>query len=186
VHPQRAFVRFAVSRVGGALWRALKPTIRPLRSAEVEAAQSVLGADAIAWDHVRVCEGGVWALLTTPPPFRRRLFVLGYWIIIPDPARATLPVMVHETVHVLQYERGGWGYFIRSMVGQATQGVAAFYDYGGRASLRRTLARGGGLRSYNVEQQAMIAQHYYEAVCAGDDDAAYLPFIAQLRRGEVG
>lgn len=180
------FVWFALARMGEALCRALRPTIRPLSSAEVAAAQSVIGTHAIAWERVRVCEGGVWALLTAPPPFRRRMFVLGYWIIAPDPSRATLPVMVHEAVHVLQYERGGWGYFARSMVGQATQGVAGFYNYGGTASLCQTLARGGGLRDYNVEQQAMIAQHYYQATRAGADTGVYLPFIAQLRRGEVG
>ncbi|NJN66226.1 MAG: hypothetical protein HC884_05705 [Chloroflexaceae bacterium] len=190
--PMREMLRFTLKRlrVGmvsvtpASVACSLTPVVRSFTAEEQTAARLVLGDSAIAWNRVRVVEEGFWRYLTALPPFSNRAFVWGYAIVIPDARRVSRSLIVHEAVHVLQYERGGWGYALQSLVGQVRRG-RAFYDYGGVDGLQRALATGKRLRDFNVEQQASLAQHYYEACLRGADTRFYEPFVAELRRGEV-
>ena len=59
------------------------------------------------------------------------------------------------------------------------------YDYGFIQGLRDAAAAGKRYRDFNREQQAQILQDYYILLARGADVAAYEPFIAQLRTGEL-
>ena len=63
--------------------------------------------------------------------------------------------------------------------------VTIGYGYGGAAGLRRDRAAGRHYRDYNREQQAQIAQDYYELLQTHGDTSDYDAFIAELRAGEL-
>ena len=76
--------------------------------------------------------------------------------------RSNVAILVHELVHVYQYERAGSRYFAEALLAQHEAG----YDYGGAAALQLSArARGRHLRDFNREQQAQIVQDYYMQRC---------------------
>ena len=150
----------------------------PLTGAEIAAAQSVLGANAIRWGDVRVDEGG---LLTIIFHFNNaRAFTTFHTINLPD--RSDLSIVVHELTHVFQYEHVGSLY-----IGQAihAQGTTVGYNYGGAAGLHSDREAGKHYSDYNREQQAQIAQDYYTLKTTGGDTTEYEPFITELRAGAI-
>ncbi|MGH2533451.1 MAG: hypothetical protein ACRDJW_14225 [Thermomicrobiales bacterium] len=149
----------------------------PLTAAERQAAQQVLGASALRWDDVRVAEGG----LIESVIFRlnnRRAFTTFHTINMPRGGR-DLATMVHELTHVYQYEKVGSLYIGQAIHAQVTAG----YNYGGKAGLAQRRATGQTLRDLNREQQAQLAEDYFQDNRAGDPD--YEPFIAELRAGQL-
>ncbi len=154
----------------------------PLTAAERAAGQSVLGANAIRWDNVRIAEGGLLALI-----FRLnsgRAFTTFHTINMPASgygSRADLSIVVHELAHVYQYERVGSVYLGQAIHAQMTIG----YGYGGGAGLSADRVAGKHYRDYNREQQAQIAQDYYTLNSSGQPTADYDPFIAELRAGDL-
>jgi hypothetical protein len=59
------------------------------------------------------------------------------------------------------------------------------YAYGGRQGLQMAYERGKGYGRFNREQQAQIAQDYYEACLQKTDITPYIPFITQLQAGQL-
>ena len=164
-------------------WHWLMQT-SPLTAAEREAVVSVLGPRAIRYDDVRIAQGGVlqWVFKMN----RRRAFCLWHTIHLPRGgrhARGQLDLLVHEATHVFQYERVGSIYIGEALLAQRRWGRAA-YDYGGPAGLHAAWQQRRPLRSFNREQQAQIAQHFYACREQGDDLAAFWPYLTALRRGE--
>jgi uncharacterized protein DUF4157 len=161
--------------------RALARTSR-LSESELEAGKEVLGPDAVRWDEVRVAEGGALGLA-----FRvngARAFTTFHTINLPisgDHTRTRTDIVVHELVHVLQFECVGSVYAGQALLAQETGG----YDYGGPEGLRRDMAAGKKLRDYNREQQGQIAQDYYRLSKGGSSTSDFDPFIAELRAREV-
>lgn len=153
----------------------------PLTGAERAAAQSVLGPNAIDWDRVRVAESGVLSLVFSLN--QGRAFATFHTINLPTGAhgRGNLAIVVHELTHVYQYERTGSQYLGQAIHAQATIG----YGYGGAAGLRSDRAAGRHYRDYNREQQAQIAQDYYQLLQTHGDTSDYDPFIAELRAGDL-
>ena len=159
----------------------------PLTSGERNAAQAVMGEDALQWDQVRVAEGGFLHIVHALNG--GRAFTSFHTINIPTGGahgRNNTAIMVHELTHVYQYERVGSLYMGQAIHAQATIG----YGYGGAAGLRSGRAGGRTFASYNREQQAQIAQDYYAlfvatGISSGSDHEAYEPFIAELRRGAL-
>jgi hypothetical protein len=168
-------------RLADLLIRALART-SPLSDPELEAGKRVLGADAVRWDRVRVAEGGALGLA-----FRingGRAFTTFHTINLPvsgDHTRARMDIVVHELVHVLQFECVGSAYAGQALLAQETGG----YKYGEADGLRRDRAAGKKLRDYNREQQGQIAQDYYRLSERGSDTADYEPFIDELRARAV-
>jgi hypothetical protein len=154
----------------------------PLTETEKAAAQSVLGPDAIRWDEVRIAEGGLLDII-----FKLnggRAFATFHTINLPSTGahgRTNLAIVVHELTHVYQFERVGSLYLGQAIHAQATIG----YGYGGADGLRRDRASGKHYRDYNREQQAQIAQDYYELLVNRGDTTEYDPFIAELRTGNL-
>ena len=172
---------FGVPELFAFLWRSMTRA-SPLTGDEIVAATSVLGPLALRFQDVRVAQGGVLR-----PIFRRnggRAFATFHTVNLPTTGyheRSNVAILVHELVHVYQYERAGSRYFAEALLAQHEAG----YDYGGAEALQEARAHGKHLRDFNREQQAQIVQDYYMQQCRGWDTAAFEPFIAELRAGKV-
>lgn len=81
--------------------------------------------------------------------------------------------LIHELTHVAQMEHTGSQYLIEAFHAQASEGYA--YRAGEKKHFR----------NYNREQQACIVADYYIARCSGGSTAAYDPYIAELRAGDL-
>jgi hypothetical protein len=162
------------------IWRTASH-MSPLTGAEIAAASRILGPSALRWGDVRVAQGGLLGLW-----FRLRgdrAFNTFYTINLPRSgphARENLDILIHELVHVCQYERVGSVYGVESLYAQKTSG----YHYGGPEGLRQALAEGKHFYAFNREQQAQIVQDYYLQLCHGWDATDYEPFIAEMRAGK--
>lgn len=163
------------------LWRAVTHAT-PLTGAEIVAATSVLGPYALRFQDIRVAQGGVLRLI-----FRRnggRAFATFHTVNLPSTGyhqRSNVGILLHELVHVYQYERAGSRYFAEALLAQHEAG----YDYGGAEALQTARLQGKYLRDFNREQQAQIVQDYFMQRCNGLDTAPFEPFIAELRAGKV-
>ena len=154
----------------------------PLSSTERAAAQSVLGANALRWDEVRIDEGGVLGLVFKLN--KGRAFTTFHSINMTAADRANLSIVVHELTHVDQYEHAGSVYIGQALGDQIAEGAHA-YDYGGPGGLNADRAAGKHYADYGRERQAQIAQDYYVDVTAGMPTSEYAPYIAELREGEL-
>ena len=67
-------------------------------------------------------------------------------------------ILVHELVHVYQYQRHGSLYLFRAILAQLRKDT---YDYGGLHRLSQLMTLGKGIFMYNFEQQAEIIEDYY-------------------------
>lgn len=165
----------------GFLWRLVVRS-SPLTGDEAAVASSVLGPAALRYHDVRVAQGGLAELV-----FRRngdRAFVAFHTINLPTRGahrRENLDILLHELVHVLQYERAGSRYFAEALLAQHEEG----YGYGGPGGLLLARAQGKRLRDFNREQQAQIVQDYYTYLRHGWDVEPFRPYIEQLRAGEI-
>jgi len=156
--------------------------VSPLTGAEIGAAAAILGPTALRYADVRVAEGGILNLI-----FKRnegRAFATFHTINLPTfgpHRRANFGILLHELVHVYQYERTGGLYIAEAIYAQKTSG----YDYGSPEDLQLCLATGGCYRSFNREQQAQLVQDYYERLRDDRPVAVYEPFIEEMRQGRI-
>lgn len=159
-----------------------------LRPEEAAFAASVLGPEAIRYGGVRIGERGILPLVFKTN--KQRAFTLFHAISLPKAGgheRTNTALLVHEMVHVLQFESIGSVYIYEALRAQRQEG----YDYGGWEQLGRDRASGKRFASYNREQQGQIVQDYCAIVVAkgisADDQVrrAYEPFIEDLRRGLI-
>lgn len=67
-------------------------------------------------------------------------------------------LLIHELVHVWQYERLGSVYIPLALKAQHSK---EGYDYGGVQALQQALATGRDLLDFNLEQQADIVADYF-------------------------
>lgn len=154
----------------------------PLTGTEIGAAAAVLGAQAVRYGDVRVVQGGWLPLLFARN--RGRAFTFFHTIAMPtrgDCQRANLEIIVHELVHVVQYERTGSAYIGQALRAQATEG----YFYGDADGLRYARARGKRYCDFNREQQAQMVQDYFVGCARHTPVDAYEPYMAELRAGKL-
>ena len=172
-------------RIFQLVWHLLTGVSR-LTQDETDAAGQVLGPGAVRYAAVRVAEGRVLR-----PIFKRngnRAFTLFRTINLPASghhSRGNLDLLVHEMVHVYQFEQVGTVYIWQALRAQKTNG----YSYGGWKKLAEDRQNGWMFSGYNREQQGQIAQDYYNQVLAPPlpDDSpvrlAFQPFIDDLKAG---
>jgi len=162
--------------------------VTPLSESELYAASTVLGPSAIGYSSVRVAEGRLLRLIFKLNS--QRAFTTFHTVNMPSSgghSREHLDLLVHELVHVFQFEILGSVYIWQALRAQRTDG----YDYGEPEQLREDRKNGKRYRDYNREQQGQIAQDYYGLVAyqnlATTDPMrqAYEPFITDLRRGDL-
>jgi Ca2+-binding RTX toxin-like protein len=125
----------------------LKPWQRAMTSEEMSVAESVFGT-SLRFDRVRLDEHSLLAWIG-------RTHTTGH--IINSTVDISDDVMIHELVHVWQYEQEGSVYLPEAGAAQAGDG----YEYGEVAGLRTAIAEGKGFASFNREQQGQIVQDYY-------------------------
>ena len=169
------------------LWHLLA-RVSPLTAKEISAASSVLGPDAIQYSSVRVTEGRFLRLVFRFN--RNRGFTTFHTINLPSSGRHSrihVDLLVHELVHVYQFERVGSQYIWQALRAQRREG----YKYGGWEQLMKDQKNGKHFKDYNREQQGQIAQDYYREVVEKDLPEtdlvrqAFKPFIDDLRKGDL-
>lgn len=124
--------------------------IRPLSTNELAIGRSVFG-ETIRWDRVLVRPD---TLLGFPKGVAAyvRMNTICFRTPFDD------PLLVHELVHVWQYQRFGLCYIPRCLFAQRSK---RGYDYGGNTILQYLVERRWSLGIYNFEQQARIAEEAY-------------------------
>jgi hypothetical protein len=156
--------------------------VSPLTGEEIGTAATIIGPTAIRYADVRIAEGGVLNLI-----FARnggRAFTTFHTINLPTSGphcRPNFAILLHELVHVYQYERTGGLYVAEAIYAQNTTG----YSYGGPENLQQCLATGVCYRNFNREQQAQMVQDYYERRRSGEPVTAYAPFIQDMQAGKL-
>jgi hypothetical protein len=162
---------------------------RALTDSEIAAATLVLGPLAVRWRDVRVAWGG-W-LDAAFALNRDRAFATFHTIHLPrdEADDAPLALMVHELVHVFQYEQVGAVYVAEALRAQYSR---EGYEYGGGLGLEAARRAGRPLWQFNREQQAQIAEDYYlllveeaGACTTTVERRAYEHYIRQLRAGDL-
>ena len=166
-------------------WHLLTRVSR-LTDEEIDAAAQVLGSEAVRYSAVRVAEGRLLRLIFKLN--RSRAFTLFHTINLPGSghhSRGNLDLLVHEMVHVRQFQKVGSVYIWQALRAQKTDG----YSYGGWQKLAEQRQKGQKLSDYNREQQGQIAQDYYNQVLSAALRAespvrlAFQPFIDDLKAG---
>lgn len=96
----------------------------------------------------------------------------------------SIPILVHELVHVWQYQKYGSMYVYRSLHAQRTKEA---YDYGGLEGLYNDMTKQKRITDYNFEQQAAIVEDYCRLLKDSNLNnsplviAAYRYFVVQLQ-----
>jgi len=183
----RALDALRAPRIFEIIWHIFTK-VSKLTEREIYAASSVIGMNSLPYGTVRVAESGLLKLI-----FRiigNRAFTTFHTINLPSSgkhSRRNLDIIVHELVHVCQFELVGSIYIWQALRAQKTNG----YDYGEWRQLKEDWDNGKHLHDYNLEQQGQIAQDYYNEVIVkdlSDQDPirqAYEPFVDELRNGEL-
>lgn len=124
---------------------------RGLLSEEQREVGTTVFGNSVCWDLIKLNPRSRWA-----KRFDAWAFVSQYTIHF----HKYLPfdVLVHELMHVWQYEQYGSVYILRSLYAQRTK---EGYDYGGGYALSHAVRSGVELSRYNYEQQAQIVQDYF-------------------------
>jgi len=184
----RVFDILRGSRPFEIIWHILTK-VSTLNETEIKEASKVLGSSAIRYDAVRVAEGRVLSLIFKIN--KGRAFTTFHTINLPksgSQSRLHLDIIVHELVHVYQFELVGSIYIWQAILAQRSK---EGYKYGGWQGLKEDWSKGKHFRSYNREQQGQIAEDYYSEVVAKELRAedpiyqAYEPFIEELRNGQL-
>lgn len=123
---------------------------RPLHPWEKELARPIFGK-SINYGRVRVDEYAVAG---------PRQFGICYvsFYCINSWGRMENSLLIHELVHVWQYQKMGFVYIPRALMAQRSP---EGYDYGGARGLEAAMGAGRALQDFNLEQQAEIVSDYY-------------------------
>jgi hypothetical protein len=128
--------------------RLFKPNIRRLTTHELAVARSVFG-ESLPYNQIFIdekayigCKKGRFAYVS----FR----LINHWGAMTDSH------LIHELMHVWQYERLGARYMPRALQAQNTR---MGYNYGGLQRLEDHAEQ--GFRAFNMEQQADIVTDYF-------------------------
>ncbi len=157
----------------------IKFNTRPLHKWEREVAREVFGS-AINYSRVRIDE---YAFLG--PAQMKICYVSCY--IINSWGKMNNATLLHELVHVWQYQNIGLIYIPRALRAQHSP---AGYNYGGKDLLQQYQQQGKTFFAFNLEQQAEIISDYYHLkngypIHWGDASFSDLPvyehFVKQLR-----
>ena len=156
-----------------------KPKTRPLHAWEVKMAKEIFGEN-IQYHRVRVDESAYLG------PRQQKLCYVSFYIINSWGAMRN-STLIHELVHVWQYENMGAVYMPRALWAQST---LEGYDYGGVDMLKLFLLKNKTLYDFNLEQQGDIIADYYNlkkgyAPRWGRATAANLPIYEKIIYGKL-
>ena len=152
---------------------------RPLSPGEEAVARDVFGG-SICYRRVRLDERAFLGPLQMAVCYVSG-FHINSWGVMSD------ALLIHELVHVWQYQQLGLRYVPLALRAQFFGGG---YDYGGAAALLAVCRAGGGLKDFNLEQQAEIIADHFRIGCGrrpvwsgeeGGDPSVYRYYAGQLR-----
>ncbi len=123
---------------------------RPLTNNEIALAQTVYGT-SIDYSPIRIDERA-----HAGPRFFRFCYVS--FNIINSWGKMHDNILIHELMHIWQYQRYGAIYMVRALMAQHTN---CGYDYGGVRALKLRRKKGEGLVDFNLEQQGDIIADYF-------------------------
>ena len=123
---------------------------RPLYAWEKKLARPIFGR-SINYQRIRIDEYSV----AGPRQFQ---FCYVSFYCINSWGRMDNSLLIHELVHVRQYQKLGIVYIPRAL---AAQRSPEGYDYGGAQGLEAALLAGRSFQDFNLEQQADIISDYY-------------------------
>ncbi len=129
---------------------SFKSSVRKLTAAEVALAKTVYG-ESIDYSRVRVDERA-WL---GPRQFHFAYVSLN---MINTYGPISAAHFIHEMMHIWQYQHLGIRYIPLALYAQH---FGQGYDYGGEQALRKAVAEGKDIRSFNYEQQAEIVADYF-------------------------
>lgn len=147
---------------------------RPLTDEEALEVQLVFGS-SLDLKRTRIAESSLMAI----GDYARTPFETAYFPIGAFKSADFLPWLVHELTHVWQTQHG---ISVFRKIATALRGASA-YEYGGPQQLVIDRGKGKKFLDYGTEQQADICRDYYRRLKASQDVSAYLPFIAEVKRG---
>jgi hypothetical protein len=128
---------------------------RPLKELEVQVLRKVF-AEGLSYGPVRLVRMSNFIAQLNGA----RAFVLGNALNLPGrdfdaiSQGANMSLLVHEAVHIWQYQHRGWGYVAEALW---AQGFGEGYDY------VKALRAGRAWRKMNPEQQAQLIQDAYRS-----------------------
>ena len=161
------------------LFDFIKINTRGLQDWEKELAVQIFG-NSINYSRVRLDEYAIAG------PKQKKICYVSFYLIN-SWGRMQNSLLLHELMHVWQYQKLGIVYIPRALKAQF---IEEGYNYGGEEYLRRVKNANRGLEAFNLEQQAEIVSDYYLIRNGyqprwGNGTLADLPvyeyFIAQLR-----
>jgi hypothetical protein len=89
-------------------------------------------------------------------------------------------VLVHELMHIWQYQTQGKSYISDSAFRQSVSAVAGFFTGGDRSgAYTYTIEKGKSIYTYTAEQQGQIMQDYY---LSKSSDPDYIKLVEEVRK----
>ena len=155
--PIKLFEIIGLSTVLQFLFNSFSKT-RPLTSYEIQELKLIF-KESIAYSNIRINESSNWAKIGSKITKTANLgFVWMHTInftkpILCDSKQSDMAWLVHEMVHVAQFNALGIQYIFEALIAQHFGG----YNYGGIDQLNKNKP----LKFYNLEQQADIIKHLY-------------------------
>ena len=140
---------FGIDHLYQHLSARLKYKTRPLTENEIEIGKSVF-SDAIDYKKVRIDEKSYTA--------RHLQVIYVSFNTINSWGRMPKDILIHELVHIWQYQKLGSIYIAEALAAQRSE---AGYDYGGVTALKNALENKKTLLNFNFEQQGDIVQDYF-------------------------
>ena len=128
----------------------IKKSVRRLTDEEIQEAKQIFGS-SISYDLIRI---------DVKPYIGVGKNVVAYvtFFMINYNRKISMPIFIHELVHIWQYQQFGSVYIAKALKAQVSR---EGYDYGGMENLYHQMLRGRTLTSFNFEQQAEIIEDYY-------------------------
>lgn len=175
------------------LWQILKFNTRALTSTEISEARKALGSSISYWQ-VRIDESSLIAHIGAFLKGQKNMAVTTFHTInftrkiSTSAGSPDMGWLVHELVHVWQMEHVGMQYIGEALHAQNAGGYVYgtsrdWQDEGNRTALANASAAGKTLSSFNREQQAEIAKHYYMRLANKSKGGVteWQPFIDELK-----
>jgi len=128
----------------------LKFNTRGMTQREIAVARSIYG-DRINYRRVRL---DAYAYLG---PKQQNICYVSFYLIN-SWGKMSDALLIHELIHIWQYEQMGALYMPSALAAQAS---SRGYDYGGVHGLQKALDIAGDLRTFNLEQQGDIVADYF-------------------------
>jgi len=158
----------------------LKFNTRAMTEREISVARSIFG-NQINYRRVRL---DAYAYLG---PRQQNICYVSFYLIN-SWGNMSDALLIHELVHIWQYEQMGAIYMPRALVAQTSH---TGYDYGGIHGLRNALRMTGDLRTFNLEQQGDIVADYFrirngQAPEWGNGQPKHLAIYAAIVRPALG